>query len=110
METLSKIVQDFGCDENLSTESCAKRDTCLEYLLMHMLDVNSYTRSKVLSEWQKLCCAGVIPLSHQPTLLENAALRLEDKSANVRKQALQLVRALLQGNPYAAKVISTKDI
>ena len=29
---------------------------------------------------------------------------LEDKSANVRKQALQLLRAILQSNPFTSKM------
>lgn len=91
--------------EDLSAENRAKRDECLENLEEHILDCNAYVRSKVLQTWQKLCCEGAIPLSRQNNLVKATVLRLEDKSANVRRQALQLLRAVLQSNPFAAKVI-----
>lgn len=92
-------------DENLSDEQKDKRDECLHDLEEHILDCNAYVRSKVLQVWQRLCTERAIPLSRQGRLLAATVLRLEDKSANVRKQALQLVRALLEANPFAGKVI-----
>lgn len=91
--------------ENLSAENRTKRDDCLDNLEEHILDCNAYVRSKVLQTWQKLCCEGAIPLSRQNRLVKATVLRLEDKSANVRRQALQLLRAVLQCNPFAAKVM-----
>ncbi|XP_076630904.1 CAP-D2 condensin subunit [Colletes latitarsis] len=90
--------------DNLTQEQKDQRDECLNSLEEHLLDNNAYVRSKVLQVWQHLCCEGAIPLARQGKLLAATALRLEDKSANVRKQALQLLRALLQANPYAAKL------
>lgn len=91
--------------EDLSAENRSRRDDCLDNLEEHILDCNAYVRSKVLQTWQKLCCEGAIPLSRQNRLVRATVLRLEDKSANVRRQALQLLRAVLQSNPFAAKVI-----
>ncbi|XP_014212154.1 condensin complex subunit 1, partial [Copidosoma floridanum] len=90
--------------ENLSPEKRDLRDECLDNLEEHILDCNAYVRSKVLQTWQKLCCEGAIPLSRQNRLLKASVLRLEDKSANVRKQALTLLRAVLQSNPFASKM------
>lgn len=90
--------------ENLSPESRTIRDDCLNNLEDHILDCNAYVRSKVLQIWQNLCCEGAIPLSRQSSLLKAVLLRLEDKSANVRKQALQLLRAILQSNPFTSQV------
>lgn len=90
--------------EKLDEATRTRRDECLSMLEEHLLDSNAYVRSKVLQVWQRLCCQGAIPLARQGTLLNAVAMRLEDKSANVRKQALQLFRASLQGNPFAAKV------
>ncbi|KAL7299993.1 hypothetical protein TKK_0007307 [Trichogramma kaykai] len=94
--------------EELATDKRALRDECLDNLEEHILDSNAYVRSKVLQTWQKLCCDGAIPLSRYNGLLKNTVLRLDDKSANVRKQALQLLRAVLQSNPFTSKMNQEK--
>ncbi|XP_015587406.1 condensin complex subunit 1 [Cephus cinctus] len=101
---LGAIILGALTGEDLTPEQKEKRDECLDNLEEHILDINAYVRSKVLNTWQKLCCEGAVPLARQGSLLKATVLRLEDKSANVRKQAFQLLRALLQGNPYAAKL------
>lgn len=101
---LGAIVQTALTGDDLTQVQKDQRDECLNSLEEHMLDNNAYVRSKVLQVWQRLCCEGAIPLARQGKLLAATVLRLEDKSANVRKQALQLLRALLQANPFAAKV------
>ncbi|XP_043285102.1 condensin complex subunit 1 isoform X2 [Venturia canescens] len=93
--------------DDLDDKKKEQRDDCLRNLEEHILDCNAYVRSKCLQIWQRLCCQGAVPLQRQCSLLNATALRLEDKSANVRKQALQLLRALLQGNPFAAKLDQT---
>lgn len=101
---IREVVQKALTGDDLTQKQKDQRDECLNNLEEHILDNNAYVRSKVLQVWQHLCCEGAIPLARQGKLLAATALRLEDKSANVRKQALQLIRALLQSNPFAAKV------
>ncbi|XP_058809169.1 condensin complex subunit 1 [Phymastichus coffea] len=102
------IVAKVLTGEELPPEKRIIRDECLDNLEEHILDSNAYVRSKVLQTWQRLCCDGAIPLSRQNSLLKASVLRLEDKSANVRKQALQLLRAILQSNPFASKMNQEK--
>lgn len=102
---IREVVQKALTGDDLTQEQKDQRDECLNNLEEHILDNNAYVRSKVLQVWQHLCCEGAIPLARQGRLLATIALRLEDKSANVRKHALQLMRALLQSNPFAGKVI-----
>lgn len=101
---IREIVQKALTGDDLTQEQKVQRDDCLNNLEEHILDVNAFVRSKVLQVWQHLCCEGAIPVSRQGRLLAHTVLRLEDKSAVVRKYALQLIRALLQGNPFAAKL------
>ncbi|XP_076302628.1 condensin complex subunit 1-like [Lasioglossum baleicum] len=101
---IREVVQKALTGDDLTQQQKDQRDECLNNLEEHILDNNAYVRSKVLQVWQHLCCEGAIPLARQGRLLAATALRLEDKSAIVRKQALQLMRALLQGNPFAAKL------
>ncbi|XP_011263197.2 condensin complex subunit 1 [Camponotus floridanus] len=104
IEVLGIVVQKALTGENLTNEQKEQRDECLNNLEDHMLDCHAYVRSKVLQVWQRLCCNGAVPLARYGKLLAATALRLEDKSANVRKQALQLLRAMLQSNPFAGEL------
>ncbi|XP_072757251.1 condensin complex subunit 1 [Anoplolepis gracilipes] len=104
---LGIVVQKALTGEDLTDEQKEQRDECLNNLEEHILDCHAYVRSKVLQMWQRLCCDGAVPLARYAKLLAATALRLEDKSAHVRKQALQLLRAMLQSNPFAAKL--TRD-
>ncbi|XP_018316818.1 condensin complex subunit 1 isoform X2 [Mycetomoellerius zeteki] len=101
---LGAVVQKALTGEDLTDEQKDQRNECLDNLEDHILDCNAYVRSKVLQTWQHLCCEGAVPLARHGKLLAHTALRLEDKSANVRKQALQLLRTLLQSNPFAGKL------
>ena len=101
---MSIVITNVLTGDNISQENRLIRDECLSYLEDHILDCNAYVRSKVLQVWQHLCCEGAIPLSRQSGLLKAVLLRVEDKSANVRKQALQLLRAILQSNPFTSQV------
>ncbi|KAM0735683.1 Condensin complex subunit 1 [Formica fusca] len=101
---LDIVVQKALTGEDLTDEQKKQRDECLNNLEDHILDSHAYVRSKVLQVWQHLCCEGAVPLARYGKLLAATALRLEDKSANVRKQTLQLLRTMLQSNPFAAKL------
>lgn len=107
---LGVVVQKALTGEDLTDEQKEQRDECLDNLEEHILDCNAYVRSKVLQTWQHLCCEGAVPLARHGKLLACTALRLEDKSANVRKQALQLLRTLLQSNPFAGKVCEIRKL
>lgn len=110
ISTLGAVIEKALTGDDLTQEQKDQRDECLYALQEHILDTNAYVRSKVLQVWQRLCCEGAIPLARQGKLLAATALRLEDKSAFVRKHALQLLRALLQANPFAGKVCKKKYI
>jgi condensin complex subunit 1 len=59
---------------------------------------------QVIQIWQRLCQAKCIPLSRQGQVLKLVVGRLQDKSCNVKKNAMHLVTTFLEGNPFAAKV------
>ena len=71
----------------------------------HLHDVHAFVRSKVLQLWLGVVSGGALPLTRQHSLLELVIGRLQDKSSQVRKYAIQLTTALLRNNPFAAKVI-----
>lgn len=80
------------------------KQALLDALVERARDVSSYTRSRVLQTWAQLAEERAIPLSHWLLVTELGIGRLEDKSANVRKAALQLVESLLQFNPFSPEL------
>ncbi|PSN48611.1 hypothetical protein C0J52_18669 [Blattella germanica] len=80
---MGEIVLRMLSVESLDENSRDLRDEFLDHLEDHLHDVNAFVRVKVL----KLVVG-----------------RLQDKSSNVKKNALQLVTTFLEGNPFAAKL------
>jgi len=80
------------------------RNELLDVLLERVYDVNSYTRAAVLRGWIILANATAIPLSYYSRITTLATDRLRDKGAQVRKQAGQLLRILLENNPFGPSI------
>ena len=115
-EIVAKVLSREDLDENGKDD----RDGFLDCLEDHIHDVHAHVRSHVLQIWAKLCKDKCIPLSRQHSLLELCVGRLQDKSSNVRKAAVQLLTTLLEGesgfnkenhinnnisgNPFASKL------
>jgi condensin complex subunit 1 len=76
----------------------------LEPLLEHLHDVHSFVRSKTLQLWHKLSLKHAIPLNLQHKVLSMTNGRLNDKTPTVRKNAVQLLIVLMQGNPYGERL------
>lgn len=101
---LGEIVQTTLTKENLDENLKKMRDDFLDSLTDHIHDSNAHVRTKVLQAWQKLCLAKAIPLTRLNHLLELTVGRLNDKSTNVKKQAVHLIKDLLEGNPYSGQL------
>lgn len=90
--------------EQLSDELKEIREEFLEDLLDHIVDVSAHVRSKSLQIWSHLRAENSVPLAWQHRVLRAAAERLEDKGTLVRKNAVLLIKAFLETNPFAAKL------
>ncbi|KAG5051918.1 hypothetical protein JHK87_004116 [Glycine soja] len=80
------------------------KQAMLEILLERCRDVSAYTRSRVLQVWAELCEEHSISIGLWNEVAEVAAGRLEDKSAIVRKSALNLLIMMLQHNPFGPQL------
>ncbi|RDY13843.1 Condensin complex subunit 1 [Mucuna pruriens] len=80
------------------------KQAMLEILLERCRDVSAYTRSRVLQVWAELCEEHSISIGLWNEIAEVAAGRLEDKSAMVRKSALNLLIMMLQHNPFGPQL------
>ncbi|KAI5712270.1 hypothetical protein M8J75_007065 [Diaphorina citri] len=90
--------------EDLSDEAKEQRDEYLNVLLDHMHDVHTFVRTKVLQLFQRLVLDKAIPVAFTLKLLERAIGRLMDKSSNVVKYTVQLLKTMIESNPFAAKL------
>lgn len=90
--------------EQLSDELKEIRDEFLEDLHNHILDVSAHVRSKSLQIWSHLRAENSVPLIWQHRVLLAAAERLDDRATLVRKNAVLLIKAFLETNPFAAKL------
>uniref|UniRef100_A0A2N9FEF9 Condensin-1 complex subunit CAP-D2 n=1 Tax=Fagus sylvatica TaxID=28930 RepID=A0A2N9FEF9_FAGSY len=80
------------------------KQAMLEILLERCRDVSAYTRSRVLQVWAELCEEHSVSIGLWNEVAEVAAGRLEDKSAIVRKSALNLLIIMLQHNPFGPQL------
>nr|CAD7396941.1 unnamed protein product [Timema poppensis] len=104
LTVMSEIVLKVLTSENLDNASLKNRNFFLQKLQEHLLDVNAFVRSKALQLWLKLCREHAIPIAWHGPLLTCVVDRLHDKSSNVKKFAVQVLTAFLEGNPFAAKL------
>lgn len=101
---MSEIVLSELTGENLTPEEREFRDEYLEHIYSHIHDVNAHVRSKTIYLWTHMKNEGGVPLAWLAPVLKVVIGRLEDKSALVRKSAIQLIKSFLERNPFAAKL------
>eukprot|EP00899_Mesostigma_viride_P025352 jgi/Mesvir1/6000/Mv00748-RA.2 len=82
------------------------KQALLDLLMERARDVNAYTRTKVLQTWASLAERRAIPLGSWNAVASLACGRLEDKSAFVRRAALQLLAEMVQFNPFGPMLAS----
>ncbi|XP_013415078.1 condensin complex subunit 1-like isoform X2 [Lingula anatina] len=104
-EILVKVLSKEDLDANLKNT----RDQFLDKLEDHIHDVHAFVRSKVLQVWLTVVNEKALPLPRQHHLVDLVIGRLQDRSSQVRKYAVQLITALLRSNPFAAK-LSVEDL
>jgi condensin complex subunit 1 len=66
------------------------------------LDINPYCRCRVMQVYVKLCDLGQKNPKRMLKVAEHAARSLEDKSSNVRRNAIKLLGKLVSTHPYTA--------
>eukprot|EP00106_Octopus_bimaculoides_P013134 XP_014780576.1 PREDICTED: condensin complex subunit 1-like [Octopus bimaculoides] len=101
---IKEIIVNVLSPENLEASLKKTKDQFFIILKDHVHDVHAFVRSKVLQIWLEIVQQQCLPLSHQEELTGLVVGRLNDKAANVRRYAIQLLTALLQMNPFAHKL------
>ncbi|BAF22440.1 condensin-1 complex subunit CAP-D2 isoform X2 [Oryza sativa Japonica Group] len=100
----AKAFKDVEGDSDAHSLRLRSKHAMLEILLERCRDVSAYTRSRVLQVWAELCEENAISIGLWNEVASVASGRLEDKSAIVRKSALQLLITMLQHNPFGPQL------
>ncbi|XP_019431612.1 PREDICTED: condensin complex subunit 1-like [Lupinus angustifolius] len=101
---IAKAFKDFDGEVSSKSIRLRTKQAMMEILLERCRDVSAYTRSRVLQVWAELCEEHSISIGLWNEVAEVAAGRLEDKSAMVRKSALNLLIMMLQHNPFGPQL------
>jgi condensin complex subunit 1 len=101
---VSKAFKDIDGEVSTKNIRLRTKQAMLEILLERCRDVSAYTRSRVLQVWGELCEEHSLSIGLWNEVAEVAAGRLEDKSAIVRKSALNLLIMMLQHNPFGPQL------
>ncbi|KAL5546545.1 hypothetical protein UlMin_006232 [Ulmus minor] len=101
---VAKAFKDVEGELNSKSVRLRTKQAMLEILLERCRDVSAYTRSRVLHVWAELCEEHSLSIGLWNEVAEVAAGRLEDKSAIVRKSALNLLIMMLQHNPFGPQL------
>jgi condensin complex subunit 1 len=104
---LSKLSQD-----DRSENHKAQIRIFFDVLEDRFLDINPYCRARVMQVYVKLCDLEQKYPKRRQKVAELAARSLEDKSSNVRRNAVKLLAKLISTHPFTAfdgGLLSTKD-
>ncbi|XVF07116.1 hypothetical protein REPUB_Repub06bG0110700 [Reevesia pubescens] len=101
---VAKAFKDVEGEVSSKSVRLRTKQAMLEILLERCRDVSAYTRSRVLQVWAELCEEHSVSIGLWNEVATVAAGRLEDKSAIVRKSALNLLIMMLQHNPFGPQL------
>ncbi|KAK9272550.1 hypothetical protein L1049_002923 [Liquidambar formosana] len=101
---VAKAFKDVEGEVSSKSIRLRTKHAMLEILLERCRDVSAYTRSRVLQVWAELCEEHSVSIGLWNEVAAVAAGRLEDKSAIVRKSALNLLIMMLQHNPFGPQL------
>ena len=93
--------QDLGDNAESSSST---RDSLLDILEERFKDVNAFTRSKTIQTWDHLCKLKLVPINRLMVVTELTVGRLQDKTAHVRKNAIQFLKTILLYNPFSGNL------
>ncbi|KAK8588828.1 hypothetical protein V6N12_023241 [Hibiscus sabdariffa] len=101
---VAKAFKDVEGEVSSKSIRLQTKQAMLEILLERCRDVSAYTRSRALQVWAELCEEHSVSIGLWNEVAAVAAGRLEDKSAIVRKSALNLLIMMLQHNPFGPQL------
>ena len=92
-------------DKQRNTEYLNRvRETMLDVMVERTYDNNAFTRAAGIKVWSSLVESGSVPVRRIGYVAEIAVDRMADRTAAVRKAALNLLTILIECNPFNANL------
>ncbi|KIN00875.1 hypothetical protein OIDMADRAFT_103603 [Oidiodendron maius Zn] len=101
IEVCGNLVADLSKQEERGDNHKSQLNAFFDVLEERFLDINPYCRCRTLQVWVKLCDLQQKFPKRRQKVAELAARSLEDKSSNVRRNAIKLLGSLIKTHPFS---------
>ena len=102
IEVCGNLIADLSKQEERNENSKTQINGFFDILEERFLDINPYCRSRVLQVLMKVCDLEQKFPKRRLTTTSLAARSLEDKSSNVRRNAIKLLGKMVSTHPFSA--------
>ncbi|KAF2652284.1 condensin complex component cnd1 [Lophiostoma macrostomum CBS 122681] len=110
IEICGNLITMLSKKPEINSSHEAQIDVFFQELEQRFQDVNPYCRSRVLQVYVKLCDLGdKFPEKQRCNAARKAKRSLKDKSSNVRRNAIKLLRQLVLTHPYQWKAENQRE-
>ena len=100
IEVCGNLLVDLSKQEERGDNHKSQLNAFFDVLEERFLDINPYCRCRTIQVWVKLCSLEIKYPKRRQRVAELAARSLEDKSSNVRRNAIKLLGSLLTTHPF----------
>jgi condensin complex subunit 1 len=101
IEVCGNLVADLSKQTERSDNHKSQLNAFFDVLEERFLDINPYCRCRTIQVWVKLCDLEQKFPKRRQKVAELAARSLEDKSSNVRRNAIKLIGSLIKTHPFS---------
>lgn len=101
IEVCGNLISDLSKQEERSENSKAQINRFFEVLEERFLDINPYCRCRTIQVYMKICDLEQKFPKRRQKAAELALRSLEDKSSNVRRNAIRLLGKLVSTHPFS---------
>ncbi|EED14144.1 condensin complex component cnd1 [Talaromyces stipitatus ATCC 10500] len=101
IEVCGNLIADLSKEEERGDSSKSQINAFFDVLEERFLDINPYCRCRAIQVYMKLCDLDQKFPKRRQKAAELAARSLEDKSSNVRRNAIKLLARLVSTHPFS---------
>jgi condensin complex subunit 1 len=101
IEVCGNLLGDLSRQEERGDNYKSQLNAFFDVLEERFLDINPYCRCRTIQVWVKLCDLEQKFPKRRQRAAELAARSLEDKSSNVRRNAIKLLGSLIKTHPFS---------
>ncbi|KAI9758272.1 MAG: N-alpha-acetyltransferase mak3 [Chaenotheca gracillima] len=101
VEVCGNLIADLSKQEDRNENLKSQINAFFDVLEERFLDINPYCRCRTIQVFVKMCDLETKFPKRRQTVAELAARSLEDKSSNVRRNAIKLLAKLISTHPFS---------